>query len=169
MKRTITQEFIEQAIFRIEENPPRIKNCFDRLSEEQIWQQANASSNSLGNLVLHLCGNITQYILSALGNKEDLRERDLEFSTKGGFTKEALLKKINQVIVESVEVIRNCDEEKLMKNYTVQGFNFSGIGIIIHVAEHLSYHTGQIAFWTKCIKDQDLGFYANLDLNIKNE
>ena len=169
MKKTIHQEFIEQSIFRLEENIPRIKNCLDRLSEEEVWKKPNESSNSVANLILHLCGNITQYILSSLGNTEDIRARDIEFSTAGGFSKKELFEKINQVVLASVEVIRNCDEEQLLRVKQVQGFEFSGIGIIIHVAEHLSYHTGQIAFWTKFLKDQDLGFYADLDLNIKNK
>jgi len=169
MKNTISQEFIAQAIFRLEENPPRIKNCLDRLSEEEVWQKPNPSSNSMGNLILHLCGNITQYIIASLGDTADLRVRDLEFSTSGGFTKAVLWEKIDRVVKESVEVIKACDEDSLLRVRSVQGFEFSGIGIIIHVAEHLSYHTGQIAFWTKYIKDQDLGFYADLDLNIKNE
>ena len=169
MKESLSREFIEQAIFRIEENPSRIKNCLERLTEEQVWQKPNESSNSVGNLILHLCGNITQYILSSLGNTKDLRARDLEFSTEGGFSKKELLEKINQVVLDAVEIINNCNEAQLLKIRKVQGFELSGIGIIIHVAEHLSYHTGQIAFWTKYLKDQDLGFYADFDLNIKTE
>jgi uncharacterized damage-inducible protein DinB len=168
MKKSIAQEFIAQAIFRMEENSPRIKKCLDRLSEDQVWQKPNGSSNSIGNLILHLCGNITQYILSSLGNIKDQRARDLEFSTSGGFSKEELFNKIDQVISAAVEVINNCEEEQLLKVKDVQGFELSGIGIIIHVVEHLSYHTGQIAFWTKYLKDQDLGFYADLDLDVKN-
>ena len=52
---------------------------------------------------------------------------------------------------------------------SVQGFNFSGIGILVHVVEHLSYHTGQIAFYTKQLKNEQLGFYGDIDLNVKNE
>jgi uncharacterized damage-inducible protein DinB len=169
MKKSIHQEFIAQTIFRLEENLPRINNCLNRLSEDQVWQKPNKSSNSIANLTLHLCGNITQYILSSLGNTEDIRARDLEFSTTNGYSKKELFDKINQVILASVEVIKNCKEEQLLEVKQVQGFEFSGIGIIIHVVEHLSYHTGQIAFWTKYLKDQDLGFYADLDLNVKNK
>jgi len=64
--------------------------------------------------------------------------------------------------------IRNCSPEALLKIREVQGFRLSGTGIIIHVVEHLSYHTGQIAFWTKILKDKDLGFYDGMDLNTKN-
>ncbi len=169
MKKTVSREFIDQAIFRLEENPPRIKNCLEKLSETQVWQKPNKASNSIANLILHLCGNITQYIHASLGNSEDYRQRDLEFSTTEGYSKKELFDKIDQVIKKAVEIIHDCDEASLLKVRSVQGFQFSGIGIIIHVVEHLSYHTGQIAFWTKYLTEKDLGFYADIDLNIKNE
>jgi len=84
MENELTQEIIAQSIFRMQENPPRIKNCLERLSETEVWQKPNEASNSIGNLILHLCGNITQYIIASLGNTEDQRTRDLEFSTTGG-------------------------------------------------------------------------------------
>ena len=169
MENELTQEIIAQSIFRMQENPPRIKNCLERLSETEVWQKPNEASNSIGNLILHLCGNITQYIIASLGNTEDQRTRDLEFSTTGGFSKAVLLEKIEDVVKNATEVIEKCEAEDLLKVRSVQGFEFSGIGIIIHVVEHLSYHTGQIAFWTKYIKGEDLGFYAGLDLDIKNK
>jgi len=169
MEKELTQEIIAQSIFRMQENPPRIKNCLERLSEAEVWQKPNATSNSIGNLILHLCGNITQYIIASLGATKDKRVRDLEFSTTGGLSKAELFEKIDQVVKDATEVISQCEAEDLLKVRSVQGFEFSGIGIIIHVVEHLSYHTGQIAFWTKFVKEEDLGFYAGLDLDIKNE
>jgi len=79
-----------------------------------------------------------------------------------------LLNQLVHTVSEATGIIKNIDERSLTKIYSVQGFNLSGIGIIIHITEHYSYHTGQIAFWTKQIKNKDLGFYANIDLNVKN-
>jgi uncharacterized damage-inducible protein DinB len=169
MENTFHKEFITQAIRHFEENPPRIKNCLNRLSEAEVWQKPNSQSNSIGNLILHLYGNITQYAVASLGGQPDKRQRDLEFSTRGGISKEELLKLIQDAAHQAVETMRNCSSEELLRKRMVQGFEYSGIGIIIHVTEHFSYHTGQIAFWTKYIKEEDLGFYANLDLNTKNE
>lgn len=151
------------------ENPPRIRICLDQLSEDQIWQKPNPSSNSIANLIIHLNGNITQYIVSALGGAPDERKRDEEFSRSAGLSKEKLQKTLEGTIEKSCEIIRNLDEDSLMRRRVVQGFDLTGIGIIIHVVEHLSYHTGQIAFWTKALNDKDLGFYQGLDLNQKNE
>ena len=166
---TVAQEFIKQTIFRIQENTPKIIKCLDELREEQIWLRPNEASNSIGNMILHLCGNIRQYIISSLGNQPDIRERDKEFSAKGGYNKEELQNKLTSTVEEAINTIKNIDENRLLKIHSVQGFNYSGIGIIIHVTEHYSHHTGQIIFWTKQLTAKDLGFYANIDLNKKNQ
>ena len=165
----IAKEFTHQSAYFMSLNPPRIEKCLAQLSEKEVWKKPNASSNSIGNLILHLCGNITQYIHSSLGNEKDVRERDLEFSTKDGFSKKELLEKITQVTQKSIHIIKNISKKELRRNRSVQGFDYTGIGIIVHVTEHYSYHVGQIAFWTKYLKDKDLGFYEDMDLNLKNQ
>ncbi len=142
----ISREFIEQSIFRIDESTKRIEKCFQEVDDAEIWLSPNENSNSIGNLVLHLCGNIRQYIISALGKNEDVRERDREFSAKKGYTKTELLNKLSVTINEAIEIIKKCREKDLAKIYSVQGFSLSGVGIIIHVTEHYSYHTGQMLF-----------------------
>ena len=139
------------------------------MTEEQVWDKPNENANSIANLILHLCGNITQYIISSLGGSADQRQRDLEFSTTGGYSKAELLAKIKAVTAEAVEVIRTKDSESLIQMRKVQGFDLSGVAIVVHVTEHYSYHVGQIALLTKLLVGEDLGFYAGLDLNEKNE
>ncbi len=166
-KSDFIKEFIAQSIYRIKLSSERVEKSFLLLNEEDIWKRPNEASNSIGNLILHLCGNITQYIISSLGGKPDNRQRDMEFSTKTGFTKNELSDKLSAVIKEATEIIQNVSEEELLRIRSVQGFEISGIAIVVHVVEHYSYHTGQIAFWTKLLKDKDLGFYAGIDLNKK--
>ncbi len=165
----ISKEFLDQANYYIGLNLPRVVSCINMLSEEEIWHKPNTYSNSVGNLVLHLCGNMTQYILSGLGGKADERQREAEFSTSGGLSKEELSAKITEVVTQVQQVISQINETDLLKKRIVQGFEMTGVGIIIHVAEHFSYHTGQIAFWTKLLRDTDLGFYKGINLNAKNE
>ena len=168
MTHTFVEEFIEQSIYYIEKNTPRIIRCLQEIDEIEIWKSPNGNSNSVANLLLHLCGNIRQYVISALGTIKDTRERDKEFSTKTGYTKSALLNELTNTISEATSIIKDMDEDRLTKIYSVQGTSLSGIGIIIHVTEHYSYHTGQIVFWTKQIRNKDLGFYSNIDLNARN-
>ena len=162
-------EIIAQAIFRLEENTPRVEKCLNELSEKEVWLKPNNSTNSVGNLILHLCGNITQYIISSLGNKDDTRIRDLEFTTSGGYNKSELFDTLSSTVTQAVDIIKTLSEDELLRVRSVQGYELSGIGILIHVVEHYSYHTGQIAFWTKVLKDKDLGFYTGIDLNAKNK
>lgn len=165
----LSNEFITQSVLYFSANLPRIEKCLDELTDEEIWKRPNNSSNSIGNLVLHLCGNITQWVISGVGNKPDKRNRDSEFQATEGFKKDELKEKISSVINKSITIIKNLDETELTDLKFVQGDNHSVIAIIIHVTEHLSYHTGQITFWTKCLKDKDMGYYAGMDLNKKNK
>ncbi len=163
-----TNEFIQQSILRFEENTPKIEKCLTELTEDELWHRPNASSNSTGNVILHLCGNITQYVLSGLGKVEDKRERDKEFTSTRVLQKAELLNKLKTVVGSAVEIMRSLKDDDLLQKHSVQGYDLSAIGIIIHVVEHYSYHTGQIIYWTKLIKDKDLGFYSNVDLNKNN-
>lgn len=169
MNEDFIKEFIFQAIHRIDENTPKLIACVHELQEDEIWKRPNLHSNSVGNIILHLCGNIRQYAISSLGNRKDIRERDKEFSADGGYSVSELMKKLTDTLDEAKSVIQNISAEELLRKRKVQGYTHSGIGIIIHVTEHYSYHTGQIIFWTKLLKDKDLGFYASVDLNVKNE
>jgi uncharacterized damage-inducible protein DinB len=141
-------------------NLERIGRCLDELTEDQVWQRPNSSSNSIGNQVLHLCGNISQWILTGLGDAPDLRQRDKEFAAAGGFNKEQLSARLVEVITESIAVIAGLKEEDITRVRPVQAYQHDGVFILMHVVEHLSYHTGQIIFWTKALKDIDLNLYA---------
>ena len=165
----ISSDFKTQSLHYLHLNTPRIEKCLGLLSEVEVWQRPNAASNSVGNLILHLCGNIRQYIISGLGQQPDTRKRDAEFAANEGFTKQELLRKLTDTVVEAATVIELADDNDLLTERKVQGYTLTGIGIIIHVVEHYSYHTGQIAFWTKLLQDEDLGFYGDQDLNVRNE
>ncbi len=165
----LTPDFKAQSLHYLHINTPRIAQCLDLLSEAEVWQRPNAASNSVGNLVLHLCGNIRQYVVSGLGKQPDGRERDAEFAAVGGISKKVLLQKLEATVQEAAAVIEAADEANLLTERVVQGIPITGVGIVIHVVEHYSYHAGQIAFWTKLLKDQDLAFYGDVDLNAKNE
>ena len=140
----------------------------NELDETDIWFYANGHVNSMGNLILHLSGNIRQYIISSLGEEPDIRERDLEFSTRGGYTKTELFSKLRDTVEKAKDVIANLSEENLLRKRSVQGFIYSGIGNIVHVTEHYSYHTGQIILLTKLFKNMDMGFYSGVNLNKRN-
>lgn len=169
MEEKLREEFVQNSLYRLDESTRMNTIALEQLSEEEIWKRPNDSLNSVGNLILHLCGNITQYVISSLGETEDARERDLEFSTESGYTKIELLQKLTETVAVAKRVINDASLAQLIRKREVQGFYFSGIGVVLHAVEHYSYHTGQIAFWTKQLRNTDLGFYDGMDLNVKNE
>lgn len=161
------QEFLSEIKFRIfEEGLKRIVICIDQLSEDHVWWRPNDNSNAIGNQVLHLEGNIRQYIMHGVGRHDDVRQRDSEFelSQKDDYSKDTLKEKIELLSQDISGVLDNIDSKDWMIKRNVQCYEFTVIGILIHVVEHLSYHVGQITYITKMLLDQQLGYYEGLDL-----
>lgn len=156
-----------ECVRRLRESEHRIAHCLSLLTENQVWQQPNTHTVSVGNLVLHLCGNVGQWIGSALGGAPDLRERDLEFTTGARLPKPALVERLQASVDDAVRIIAGLDQSQLERLHQVQGFSETGVAILVHVAEHFSYHTGQITLHTKLLLDIDTGYYKGLDLNAK--
>lgn len=152
----IKKEF-NKRIF--EESYPRIKHCLELIDEKQLWFKANSNSNSIANLILHLLGNMEQWICTSFGSKEDLRKRSYEFEAVESHTKDELILAMDELRVKVEAIIASIDEKDLLSSYNVQVYEELGSSIIIHVIEHFSYHTGQIAILTKLLADKDLEFY----------
>ena len=157
----------EQFKLRIyTEGIARIYKVIDMLTEEQVWYSPNANMNSVGNLVLHLNGNVTQWIGTGVAQHKDVRQRDLEFSSHGTRTKSELKELLYKLEEYTTPIIDKLNSEMLSENRTVQGFDETVLSIIIHVIEHFSYHVGQIAYLAKLITERDLGFYEGMDLAV---
>lgn len=161
----LTQTVLETRRRMMDESVGRIKKCLYLLSEEEIWHRPNEHTVSIGNLVVHLCGNARQWMLSGLGGYEDRRRRSEEFDKKGPMATSKLLEEMDTLMAEINKVLEQLSPEELVKPRKVQGFDETGIGIIMHVVEHFSYHTGQIVYYTKTTKNIDLGFYKDVDLS----
>src|ERR1700749_4803667 len=131
MENIFRKEFIDQSLKTMDENTSKIKTCLQQLDEKDIWFRHNEHVNSVGNIILHLCGNIRQYIISSLGGAPDVRERDLEFSTAGGFTNEELTAKWQDTVQEAAMIIARVSPENLLRHRIVQGTEHSGISIIV--------------------------------------
>ena len=161
--------FIQEVKRRLfKESVFRIKKCLSQLEESEIWYRPNENSNSVGNLILHLCGNVRQWILSGLAKNLDTRQRQTEFDEKGPIPAQQLLQDLDQLMAEVDQALDLIKPEHLLEMYAVQGFQESGISILTHVVEHFSYHVGQITYITKALKDKDLGYYSGLNLEKKN-
>jgi uncharacterized damage-inducible protein DinB len=152
----IARLFLNEAETRFRQYLSRILHCLEELSDEDIWWRPNDDSNSAGNLVLHLSGNVRQWIISGLGGAADLRKRDLEFSERGPVPRRELVTRLRTTVNEARRVLKKLTPEALARNYTIQGFHVTGLEAVSHVYEHFSHHAGQIIFITKMRKGQDL-------------
>lgn len=152
----------------LEESIPRCIQCLDKLTDVEIWYRPNGNVVSVGNLILHLCGNARQWIISGIFDVPDSRERQQEFDTQGPLDHSFLLEKLTTLSRDLDMYLDELTEDHLTRVKDVQGFEESVIGILMHVTEHFSYHTGQIVYYTKSKKDVDMGFYAGLDLDAKD-
>ncbi len=150
---------LRQWRLRLEERYlPRITDCLDQLSDEEIWWRPNPASNSVGNLLLHLCGNMRQWIISGLGGTADIRERDAEFSEHGPIPRSTLREQLQKTMKESCRVLSRLDAKDLTRRYRIQHFDVSGYEAAAQVIEHVAYHAGQIIYVTKLKREKDLGF-----------
>ena len=157
-------EIKKNSIYRMEENLRMVLICFDKITEKDLWNKPSKKGVTFGNQIIHIVGNMTQYLTSALGEKIN-RERDKEFKIDKSISKTSLINILSNTIEESKKTINKLSVEKLLKTRKVQVYTLSGIGCLIHAVEHFSYHTGQIALLTKNITNNDLGFYDGIDLN----
>ena len=135
-----------------------IVRCLSLLTEEEILWRPNGASNSAGNLVLHLCGNVRQWIISGLGGAPDVRLRDKEFSERGLIPRRVLVARLRTTVVEASHVLKRLSPESLMREYTIQGHHVTGLVAVAHVYEHFSHHAGQIIYVTKLKRGKKLGF-----------
>jgi len=149
----------------IEEGIGRIKKCLLHLTEDQIWHQPNKNSNSVGNIILHLCGNVRQWILTGLAGQEDSRKRDSEFELASRVSADELIEKLEKLMNEVSNYLDEMPAEILLTERKVQGFSETGLSILIHVVEHFSYHVGQITYYVKAANNIDTEYYGGIDLN----
>ncbi|HEV2493885.1 MAG TPA: DUF1572 family protein [Terriglobia bacterium] len=137
---------------------PRVTRCLGMLSDDEILWKPHPSSNSVGNLVLHLSGNVRQWIISGLGGQPDIRERDKEFTEVGPLPRRMLITRLRRTVTEASRVLARLSARDLRRQYSIQRFRVTGLEAVFHVTEHFAYHAGQIIFITKLKRGEDLGF-----------
>ena len=169
MKQEWIDEFKSNSLYRIDESVRMLKICMGRLDSRSFWDRPNPASNSIGNLLLHVSGNMRQYVISGLGGASDTRVRDAEFLQTLDQDPAEVWEHFLGTVAEVREAILRASEADLLGKKWVQGFHLSGLGMVLHAVEHLSYHTGQIAWAVKAAQGADLGFYDGTDLNLKNQ
>jgi uncharacterized damage-inducible protein DinB len=162
MTDSLDREFLGYSVDKLRQLSGRIESCLGKLTDEQIWARGSDGENAIGNLVLHLCGNVRQWIVAGVGGAPDNRQRDREFAARDGATAEELGTRLRAATVEAVAVLEQVTAERLTERIEVQKYEMSVLAAVYHVVEHFSGHTGQIIFATKMLTGSDLEFYRHL-------
>ncbi len=140
------------------EYEPRIRRCAGMLADADFWRRPAPNCNSVGNLMLHLAGNTTQWILGSFDATADRRDRPAEFAAEGG-DREAVCASLRAVVDRACDVVDRLGPADLLTVRPVQVYQETGLAIVLHVLEHFSGHAGQIYAWTKQVTGADLRFY----------
>ena len=141
----------------------RLRECVTPLTEEQVWWRPNEASNSIGNLLLHLDGNVRQWLVASFDKLKDERNRPAEFNATSTFTAAEPLDLLRGTLDEASQVLGRLTEEDLLAPFEIQGHKVRGLDAVYQVVEHFGMHYGQILYITKYISGKDLGFYRHLN------
>ena len=142
---------------------PKIRTAVEQMSEEDVWWKPNPASNSIGNLLLHLSGNLGQWVVASLGDRPDRRQRDLEFDPTEQPPREELLARLESAVNNADQVIAALTADDLERRHRIQAREVSGFEAVYHAVEHFSMHTGQILYIAKLRTGADLRFYEMVD------
>ena len=151
--------FLAYSLDKMEQMRKQIRDCVQGLKEEQIWQRSGDNANSIGNLLLHLSGNIRQWIGHGVGGLADIRERDKEFAARGGRSTAEILGLFEKTLAEAASILQQLPVARLTERTKPQNRDVAILEAIYQVVGHLQLHTGQIIFATKQITGKDLGFF----------
>ena len=158
----ITDEFIRVSRHELRQRLRRIEYCLEKLTLEQIWAREHEIENSVGNLVLHLCGNIRQWIISSVAGAPDNRDRDAEFSRREPVGAGELARRLRETVEAADEILANLTPDELLEKRKIQVYDITVLNAVYHVVEHFGEHTGQIMWATKRMLGEDLNFYGYL-------
>ena len=161
MSDALGREFLNYSAQKLRQLGSRIQDCLQKLDDGQVWMRGSEQENAIANLVLHLSGNVRQWIVAGVGGAPDRRDRDSEFASRRG-SKEELAAELLATVEDACGVLAGVSAERLLDRITVQHYDVTVVEAIYHVVEHFSGHTGQILFATKALTSEDVGFHRHL-------
>jgi hypothetical protein len=160
----VASRFLEFSRSKLlEQYWPRLRACVESLTDEQVWWRPNDASNSIGNLILHLNGNVQQWLVASFERLDDRRNRPAEFAARQQVQAGTLLEALGATMGRAATVLARLTEADLRATFHIQGYTVSGLDAVYQVVEHFGMHYGQIVYITKLVSGKDLGFYRELD------
>ena len=134
---------------RLELSLFKIKHCLEQLDDEQLWWRPKESQNSIANILLHLRGNVGQWIIAGIGNKPDTRDRPREFSARGPMSKAELITRLEKTVEEAKQTLSGLTATELLENRTIQGFDVTVLEGIFDSVSHFTGHMQEIVSMTR--------------------
>jgi Protein of unknown function (DUF1572) len=155
----VTRSALDEANRLLDECAARIAHCVNQLSDGQVWWRPAKSMNSIGNLILHLSGNLQQWIVSGIGGVADVRRRPAEFAERGPIPGSVLLDKLTQVVGAAKQTLSTVGPGELQRQRTIQGFTVTGWAAVLHSIPHFNGHTQEIISLTRMQLGDEYKFY----------
>jgi len=154
--------FIEQSRqFLAHEYRVKLRAAVEALPADTLWWRPNESSNSAGNLLVHLAGNVRQWIVSGVGGAPDVRNRAAEFSAREGQSAGELLSQLERTLEEADRVLASLTPDMLEDRRTIQGREITVLDAVYQVVQHFSQHLGQIIWMAKLHAPGSVQFYED--------
>jgi hypothetical protein len=145
----VTRAALQQAAGTLHQSAEKIRHCVEQLTFEQLWWRPEPSMNSIGNLLLHLTGNLRQWVVSGLGGAPDIRHRPTEFSQHESATSEELLTNLEAVVAESISVLTEISSDEMLRSRRIQGFDVTGWAALFDTVPHFKGHTQEVTCLTR--------------------
>jgi hypothetical protein len=126
----------------------RLIHCLNQLNDQQIWWRPREDMNSIANIILHLCGNMRQWIVAVVPGTPDTRDRPREFAERSFITRDDLLRRLRAVVVEADAVLAGA-EAVLLEPRTVQGSAETVLSAVFESVAHLNGHMQEVVYITR--------------------
>jgi hypothetical protein len=145
----LARAVVAAARHRLAESAARIKHCLGQLSDVQLAWRPSETQNSIANLVLHLCGNLRQWIVSGCGGEPDTRDRPGEFAERRLLCRAELEHRLDEAVGRADTVLAVLTAGQLLEKRRIQGFDTTVLGALFDSVPHFSGHTQEIVFLTR--------------------
>ena len=150
----LSQTLIEEVRDRLTRGfPQQVRACLDSLTDEQVWWRPNPGSNSVGNLVLHLCGSTRHFLGRAVGGTDYRRDRPAEFAEKGPVSREKLRATLDETVAETERILASLSPTRLQEVTDRAGEPFTVLNLLLRTSHHWAAHVGQMVYAAKALRE----------------
>lgn len=146
---SLARGLVQEMRARLADAHGRIRHCLGQLDDAQVWWRPDEALNSLGNIVLHLCGNVRQWIIRGVRDEPDDRDRPGEFAERNAIPRDELLVRLAAVVGEADAVIATLTDETFLEARRIQGFDEMVLSAVLNSLTHFCGHAQEVIYITR--------------------